>query len=235
MDVKWLKKTVMKLRHHISTHLQKQQQKRSILFSCAWYYISNTMTGLLTAGGILSPRVDSNISRLTGSNICFKSPAKEVMTSISCHTHVKHTVVEIWCTVHLIVAETEGAISCLDHLTLISSGLFIGTSRTWWAASITAGVVSWDLPGSPKFIWRCDCYSRWGVEVIIWISIEVSTKSTCFSPFDENSKIKQIHWFYCREDYQSYGTPQKTILSQEKSCTFELCYKSVVVHNYEHF
>lgn len=198
-------------------------------------YISDTMTGWLTAGGVLSPRVDSNISRMTGSNISFKSPAKEVMALTSCHTHVKHTVIEIWCRVHHLMAETEGAISCPDHFTLISSRLFIGASRTWCATAMTAGVVAWHLPGLTKLIWRCDCYSRWGVEVIIWIPIEVSTKSACFSSFDENSKIKQTHWFYCREDYQSYGTPQKTILSQEKSCTLELCHKIVVVHNYELF
>lgn len=133
------------------------------------------MADLLTAGGVLSPRVDWSISSLTGTDICLNGSAQKILAVISRHAYIKHTVIEIWCRVHLLMAQAEGAIGCLNHLTLSSSRLFIGTLWAGGATPITAGVVSCHFPSCPKLIWSGDYLSRWGEEVIIWISIEVST------------------------------------------------------------
>lgn len=150
----------------------------------------NILTTLLTAGGVLSPRVDSSISRLTGTDICLNGPAQEILTSTSRHAHIKHAVVEIWCRVHMIMAEAEGAIGCLNYLTLSSSRLFIGTPLARGTTPTTAGVVSCHLPSCPKLIWIGDYCSRRGEEVIIWFSIKVSTQSACFISDDSDLRKK---------------------------------------------
>ena len=122
-----------------------------------------------------------NISRLTGTDISLNGPAQKIFTRISRHTNVKDTVVEIWRRVHFLVAEAEGAVSCLNHFTLSSSRALIGTLRAGGTTAIAAGVVSCHLPRCSKLTWSGDYCSRWGAEVITLISIEVSTKSTCFS------------------------------------------------------
>lgn len=130
------------------------------------------------AGGVLSPRIDPDISRLTCAHICLNGPAQKVVSSIPTHANVKHAVADKRCWIHVLVTEAEGAVSCLNHLTLNSGGLIVSAAWTGGATAITAGVVAWYFPGCPKSI-RCgDCCSIRGVEIIIRIVVEISTKST---------------------------------------------------------
>ncbi len=148
-----------------------------------------TLTDRLTARRVLSPRVDLNISRLTGTNISLNGPAQEILVLISRHTHIKYTVCEIWVWVHLLVAEAEGAIRCLNHRTLSFGRQLISTFWAGGTTPITAGVIARDFPSSPKLIHTSDNHTRWGFKLIIWISIEVSTKSTCFLTIDDKKRI----------------------------------------------
>ena len=118
----------------------------------------------LTAGGVLSPWVDLDIDRLAGTDICFNGPAQKIITSR--HTNIKHAVTEIWCWIHFIMAEAEGPVGCLNNFTLSSGRSIIVALWAGGATSITAGVVSRNLPGCPKIIWSGDWCSIWGEELI---------------------------------------------------------------------
>ncbi|MEQ2202124.1 hypothetical protein XENOCAPTIV_024820, partial [Xenoophorus captivus] len=160
---------------------------------CLIDYFNSTVPFILTAGGVLSPRVDLDISRLTGTDVRFKSPAQKITASISRHTYIKDAVTEIRCWIHLLVAEAEGAISCLNHLTLGPGRLVIVALWTGRATAITGGIVPRNLPGCPEIICSVDHCSTWGVEVIILISIEVSTKSTHYSSNEDKLDRIKFH------------------------------------------
>lgn len=115
-------------------------------------------TGSLTTRGDGSPGVNLNISRLAGTDIGLNGHAQKLFTS---NAHVEHTVVKIWCWLHLLVTRAEGALSCPDDLTLGSSGLVVGALGAGGAAAITTAVVPWYLPSCPKLRHRRDCESRW--------------------------------------------------------------------------
>lgn len=143
--------------------------------------MDTTLINGLTAGGVLSPGVDLNIGRLTGTDVCLNCPAQKILAPISRKTNIKDAVIEVWCWVHLLMAETERAISCSDHFTLSSGRLFISTLWAGGTTPITAGVVALYLPRCSKLIWRGDYCSCWGAEVVTSIPIKVSTKSTSLS------------------------------------------------------
>lgn len=135
----------------------------------------------LTARGVLSPGEDLNICRLTGADISLNGPAQKVLVSVSSNTHIKHTVIEIWIWVHLLMAEAQRTICSLNHLTLSSGRLLISTPRAGGTTAVTASVVSCHFPRCSKLGGSGNCLSGRGVEIIILISIEIPTQPTRLS------------------------------------------------------